>query len=168
MFKIIKSKFENTLKEKICGFVGDLSNMETAYIFKEFFDRTLDINNYDSRSDNRFVNISKRENYLFNSTINGIEKADLIFLVGTNPRYEATILNARIRKAYLNNNTKIISLNDVGDLTYPYESLDGQTQSLNDVLEEKHNLSNDIINSKKPMIIIGESLLRTKSSECLL
>ena len=47
-----------------------------------------------------FLDISKRENYLFNSTINGIEESDFILLVGTNPRYEATILNARIRKSY--------------------------------------------------------------------
>ena len=65
----------------------------------------------------------------FNHFFKGGEEADLIFIAGSNPRYEATILNARIRKAYLNNNTKIISLNDVGDLTYPYQSLDGQTQT---------------------------------------
>ncbi len=167
VYKIIKSKFENTPKEKICGFVGDLTNMETSYIFKEFFDRTIDTKNYESRSDNRFINNSKRENYLFNSSINGIEEADLIFIAGANPRYEATILNARIRKAYLNNNTKIISLNDVGDLTYPYQSLDGQTQTLNNILEGNHDISNEIVNSKKPLIILGESLLRLKSSEFL-
>ncbi len=167
VYKIIKSKFENTSKEKVCGFVGDLTNMETSYIFKEFFDRTIDTKNYESRSDNRFINTSKRENYLFNSSINGIEEADLIFISGANPRYEATILNARIRKAYLNNNTKIISLNDVGDLTYPYQSLDGQTQTLNNILEGNHEVSKEIINSKKPIIIIGESLLRLKSSEYL-
>ena len=59
----------------------------------------------------------------------------MIFLIGTNPRYEATILNARIRKSYLNNNTKVISLNDLGDLTFPYESLDGQTQTLKNIFE---------------------------------
>ena len=167
VYKIIKSKIENTSKEKICGLVGDLTNMETTYIFKEFFDRTLDINNYESRSDNRYLDIKKRENYLFNSTINGIEDADLIFLIGTNPRYEATILNARIRKAYLNNKTKIISLNDLGDLTYPYESLDGQTQSVKDIFSGNNEISNKIISSKKPLIIIGESLLNANSSEYL-
>ena len=167
VYKIIKSRFENTTKEKICGFVGDLTNMETTYIFKEFFDRTLDTKNYESRSDNRYLNISKRENYLFNSSINGIEEADLIFLIGTNPRYEATILNARIRKSYLNNNTKIYSLNENGDLTYPYESLDGETQTLKNILEGSHDLSKKIINSKKPMIIIGESLLRLNYAEFL-
>ena len=167
VYKIIKSKFVNTTKEKICGFVGDLINMETSYIFKELFERTIDTNNYESRSDNRFINISKRENYIFNSSLNGIEEADLIFLIGTNPRYEGTILNARIRKSYLNNNTKIYSLNENGDLTYPYESLDGHTQTLRNIFEGSHDLSKNIINSKKPMIIIGESFLRLNSAEIL-
>ena len=167
VYKIIKSKFENTSKEKVCGFVGDLTNMETGYIFKEFFDRTLDIKNYESRSDNRFIDTEERENYLFNSSINGIEESDLIFLIGTNPRYEATILNARIRKSYLNNNTKIISLNDLGDLTYPYESLDGQTQLLKDIFDGNNEISKQIINANKPMIILGESLLNSNSSRYL-
>ncbi len=165
VYKIIKSKIENTTKEKVCGFVGDLSNMETGYIFKEFFDRTLDTQNYESRSDNRFVDTNKRENYLFNSTINGIEESDFIFLIGTNPRYEATILNARIRKSYLNNNTKIVSLNDLGDLTFPYESLDGKTQTLKDIFDGKHDLSKQIISANKPMVILGESLLNLNSSK---
>ena len=165
VYKIIKSKFENTSKERICGFVGDLTNMETSYIFKEFFDRTLDINNYESRSDNRYLDLSERENYLFNSSINGIEESDLIFLIGTNPRYEATILNARIRKSFLNNNTKIISLNELGDLTYPYESLDGQTQTLKEIFDGNHEISKLISNASKPMIVLGESFLNLNSSK---
>jgi NADH-quinone oxidoreductase subunit G len=167
VYKIIKSKLENATKDKICGLVGDLSNMETGYIFKEFFDRTLDSKNYESRADNKYVNIDHRENYLFNSTINGIEDSDLIFLAGCNPRYEATILNARIRKAYINNNTKIISLNDVGDLTYPYKNLDGQTQTIKNIFSGNDEISKEIINAEKPIIIIGESLLNLKSSNYL-
>ncbi|WP_440654291.1 NADH-quinone oxidoreductase subunit NuoG [Candidatus Pelagibacter sp. HIMB1506] len=167
VYKIIKSKLENTSKEKVCGFVGDLTNMETAYIFKEFFDRTVETDNYESRSDNRYINISKRENYLFNSSINGIEDADLILLLGANPRYEATILNARIRKSYLNNSTRIVSLNDCGDLTYPYESLDGQTKTIKEILDDTHKLSKEIESAKKPMIIIGESLLRLENAQYL-
>jgi len=136
--------------------------MEAGFILKEFFDRTLDSNKYESRSAQSFIDISSRENYLFNSTINGIEESDLILLIGTNPRFEATILNARIRKAYLNNNTKIISLNDVGDLTYPYEILDGKTQSIKNIFENKNNVSKNILDSKKPLIILGESFLKLK------
>ncbi|MDC0078697.1 NADH-quinone oxidoreductase subunit NuoG [Candidatus Pelagibacter sp.] len=167
VYKIIKSKFENTSNEKICGFVGDLTNMETSYIFKEFFDRTLDTDNYEFRPDNRFIDTSRRENYLLNTSINGIEESDLVFLIGTNPRYEGTILNARIRKSYLSNNTKIISLNDLGDLTYPYMSLDGQTETLKNIFNDNHEISKKIKDAKKPMIILGESLLNLDSSKYL-
>ena len=167
VYKIIKSKIENTNKEKICGFVGDLINMEASFIFKEFFERTINTKKYESRSSEIFIDNSKRENYLFNSTINGIEESDLILMIGTNPRFEATILNSRIRKAYLSNNTKIISLNNIGDLTYPYQSLDGKTQTIKDIIENKNEISKNIIDSKKPMIILGESFLRSQSAEYL-
>ena len=167
VYKIIKSKIENTDNKKICGFVGDLSNMEASFIFKEFLERTINTKNYESRSIKTFIDSSIRENYIFNSKINGIEEADLILMIGTNPRYEATMINARIRKAFLNNNTKIISLNNVGDLTYPYESLDGNTQTIKDIFENNNELSKKIINSKKPLIIIGESFLRIRSAEYL-
>ena len=167
VYNIIKSKIENSNKENICGFVGDLTNMETSFILKEFFERTLNSKKYDSRNTDRFVDNSSRENYLFNSTINGIEETDLIFLIGANPRFEATMLNARIRKAYLNNKTKIVSLNDVGDLTYPYEVLDGNTQTIKDTIENNNELSKKILQAKKPMIIIGESLLNLESSSFL-
>ena len=167
VFKIIKSKIQNTNKEKICGFVGDLTNMEASFIFKEFFDRTIDINNYDSRSKQSFIDNTVRENYLFNSTINGIEETDLILLIGTNPRFEATMLNARIRKSYLNNNTKVVSLNDLGDLTYPYQILNGKAQTVKDIIENKNEISSLIIQSKKPMIVIGESFFNLKSSKDL-
>jgi len=165
VFKIIKSRIENTPKNKIGGFVGDLTNMETSFIFKEFFVRSIESDCYDFRTSNRFIDDDERENYIFNSSINGIEQSDLIFLIGTNPRYEATILNARIRKSFVNNNTKVISLNDIGNLTYPYESLDGLTKTLKDILENKHKLSNILKSSKKPMIIIGESFFNLKSSK---
>ncbi len=167
VYKIIKSKIENSNKEKICGFVGDLTNMETSFIFKEFLERTINTKKYDFRPTKRFIDNSKRENYLFNSSINGVEEADFILLIGTNPRFEATMLNARIRKAFVNNKTKIISLNDVGELTYDYESLDGKTQTIKDIIDNNHKISTEIINSKNPMIILGESFQKVKSADYL-
>jgi NADH-quinone oxidoreductase subunit G len=167
VYKIIKSKFNNSTKDKISGFVGDLSNMEAAYIFKELFDRTFNSKNYESRSSSRFIDISERQNYIFNSKINGIDDSDLIFLIGANPRFESTILNARIRKAYVNNKTKVISLNEVGNLTYPYQSLDGQTKTLVDIFTGENKVSNDVLNSKKPLIVLGESLFKSQSANYL-
>jgi NADH-quinone oxidoreductase subunit G len=165
VFNIIESKLKNTNKEKICGISGDLINMETLYIFKEFFNKTLESNNVESRNEHTYLNPNKRENYLFNSTINGIEESDFILLIGTNPRYEATILNARIRKSYLQNKTKIISLNNVGDLTFPYENLNGEIENIKEIIEDKHYVSSLIKEAKKPLIIIGQSALKSKSAK---
>ena len=139
--------------------------METLYIFKEFFNKHLNSKNLEFRNDYVYINPEKRENYLFNSSINGIEESDFIFLIGTNPKFEATILNARIRKAYLKNKTKIISLNNVGDLTYPYTKLDGSTDIIKEIISDQHDISSIIKEAKKPLIIFGQSSLSLKSSK---
>ena len=162
---IIKGKVEETNSDKICGLTGDLTNMETLFIFKEFFNKCLNSKNLESRNDHVYLNPEKRENYLFNSNINGIEESDFIFIIGSNPRYEATILNARIRKAYLDNKTKIVSLNNVGDLTYPYDFLKGKTEDIKEIIEDKHPLSNIIKESKKPLIMLGQSVLASNSGK---
>ena len=85
-------------------------------------------------------------------------------LIGTNPRFEATILNSRIRKAYLSNKTEIYSLGDVGDLTYPYKVLDKSTKTIKDICNSTHKISEIVNKSKKPLFIIGQSALKIKSS----
>jgi NADH-quinone oxidoreductase subunit G len=162
-YEIIVKKINKTSPEKIACFTGDLTNMETMYVAKEFFDKTIKSKNLECRSDHVYVNNNIRSNYIFNSNINGIEESDLIILVGTNPRYEATILNARIRKSFLKNKTEIYSVGDVGDLTYPYKALSSSTKIIKDICDNNHEISNKIINAKKPMVIIGQSALKLKS-----
>ena len=139
--------------------------METLYCIKEFFNTTIKSRNLDSRSDFFYINNENRQNYIFNVGLNGIEDSDLIVLIGTNPRYEATILNLKIRKSYLKNKTDIYSLGDLGDLTYPYKIVDTNTETIKNIVENKNDLSNKIINAKKPLIIIGQSALKIKSSK---
>ena len=162
VYNIIKEKINSTESTKICGFTGDLINMETLYIFKEFFNKSLNSKNLESRSNHAYLNPEKRENYLFNSSINGIEESDFIFLIGTNPRFEATILNARIRKSYLKNKTEIISLNNIGDLTYPYKKLEGNIDTIKEIINDQHEISTKIKEAKKPIIIFGQSALEFK------
>ena len=163
-YEILKDKIKNTVSEKIAGITGDLTNMETMYSVKEFFDKILKSKYLDSRSEDIFLNLSDRENYLFNSSINGIEESDLIILIGTNPRFEATMLNARIRKSYLNNKTKIYSFGNAGDLTYDYKIIDNTTTELNNIFEKKGDLYQVLKNSKSPLIIFGESFMKLKSA----
>ena len=164
-YKKIVEKIKETPSDKIGGLTGDLTNMETLFIVKDFFHKTVKSSNLDCRSEEFYLNHSNRNNYLFNSTINGIEESDLIVLIGANPRYEATILNARIRKSYLKNNTEIYSLGDIGNLTYPYKILDNKTDTIKQIIENNNELSDKIKNSNKPIIIIGQSALRLKSGK---
>ena len=161
----IVEKIKKSPPEKIAGITGDLTNMETLYIVKEFFQKTIKSKNLESRSDDFYVNNDDRQNYIFNSTINGIEESDLIILVGTNPRYEATILNARIRKSFVKNKTEVYSFGDIGNLTYPYKILENRTETIKDIIENKNEISDKIKNAKKPIVIIGQSALKLKSGK---
>ncbi len=164
-FHFLVEKIKKSAPEKIAGVTGDLTNMETMYIAKEFFNKTVKSKNLESRTENYYVNTSDRKNYIFNSSINGLEESDLIVLIGTNPRYEATILNARIRKSYLKNKTEVYSFGNIGDLTYPYKILGNKTELIKDVIESKNELSEKIINAKKPIIILGQSALKLASGK---
>ena len=168
-WKLAYSKIAEVIKEtpseKIAGLSGDLTNMETLFILKEFFQRTIKSNNLESRANDFYVNINDRHNYIFNSKLNGIEECDLILLIGVNPRYEATILNSRIRKASIKNKIEIFSLGDVGDLTYSYKILDNKTDVIKDIIEQKNELSEKIINSKKPIVILGQSALKVNTGK---
>ena len=160
----IFEKISETQSDKIAALTGDMTNMETMFALKDFFEKTIRSENLDSRSDNFYVNTSERENFIFNSKIEGIEESDLIILVGANPRFEATILNSRIRKNYIKNKTQIYSLGDVGDLTYPYKILENSTKTIKDIVNHTHKISEEIYNSKKPIFIIGQSALKLNSS----
>ena len=159
---VIIKKFNETESSKIAGHLGDLVSLETTLAFKKFFG-LLESKNLEFREKKFYINPEDKMNYLFNSTINGIEKSDLILLVGCNPRHEATILNARIRKAFTKNRTPIFSIGDPGDQTYEYKVIGENTQTIKDIIEEKHEFNKVFNDAKKPLIIIGESALELSS-----
>ncbi len=162
-YKKIKEKILKTSPDKIVGLTGDMTNMETMFIVKNLFQKTLNSSYLDSRPNHTYINFENRSNYLFNSRIEGIEESDLILLIGTNPRFEATILNSRIRKTYLKNKIEIFSLEDVGDLTYPYKVLENNSKVINKIIKNEHDLSNKIASAVKPIIILGQSILNSKN-----
>ena len=163
VYKKIVEKISKSSPEKIVGLTGDMTNMETLFICKLLFEKTFNSKFLDSRSENTYVNFENRCNYIFNSTIEGIEETDLLILIGTNPRFEATILNSRIRKSYLKNKTEIFSLENIGDLTYPYKVLENDIKVINKIIKNEHELSDKITSSKKPIIILGQSILNSNN-----
>src|SRR6185295_2937526 len=100
-----------------------------------------------------------RASYLFNSTISGIDKADVILLVGTNPRWESPVLNARIRKRHLSGRCPVASVGPAVDLTYPVERLGAGPATLRDLAEGKGAFAQTLKNAKNPLIIVGMGAL---------
>jgi NADH-quinone oxidoreductase subunit G len=145
--------------------VGDLADLEMVYSFKSFFEKCIGSTNLECRQDRIYINPQERMNYIFNSSIKGIEDSDFILLVGTNPRLEATILNARIRKAYIKSKLRIYSIGDIGDLTYPYKNIGSNTSIIKEIVTGSHEISHKIKKSKKPIVIIGDSALYGESGK---
>ena len=159
---LLVDKIHSVQPTEIAGHIGDMINMENALSFKKFF-KILKSENLEFREKNFYINSDEKMNYIFNSSIAGIEDADLILLVGTNPRHEASILNARIRKTFVQKKIPIFSIGDSGDLTYDYEIIGNNTEDIKKIINKEHDFSQKLLSAKKPIIIIGESALELKS-----
>ena len=161
---LIVDKIQSTKAEEIAGHLGDMVNMENALAFKKLF-KILKSNNLEFREKKFYINSTDKINYIFNSSIKGIEDSDLILLIGTNPRHEATILNARIRKTSVQKNVPIYSIGNPGDLTYDYQIIGSKTDDIKKIISKDHEFSKKLLSAKKPIIIIGESALELKSGK---
>ncbi len=157
-------KIQSIQPDEIAGHIGDMINMENALGFKKLFN-IFKSKNLEFREKNYYINSEQKINYIFNSTISGIEDSDLILLIGSNPRHEATILNARIRKTFAQKKVPIFSIGDPGDLTYNYEIIGNKTDDIKKIVNNEHEFSKKILAAKKPIIIIGESALELKSGK---
>ncbi len=159
-FQKIKEEFSKTVR--IGGLIGELTDLETIYALKNFLVTFSGSASIDFRQKDFYIDPSHPSNYLFNTSIANLDHADLILLVGANPRLEATMINARIRKNFINNQTEIYSIGDPGDQTYKINYLGDNLNILKDIENDKSIFSEKIKLSKKPIIIIGESVLNVK------
>ena len=103
--------------------------------------------------------VDVRSNYLFNCTIPGVEKADVILLVGTNPRHEAAVLNSRIRKSWLHTGLEVGFIGERTDTTYGYEYLGDSAKALSDFVAGKGVFADKFKEAKRPLIIVGSALV---------
>ncbi|NXP88635.1 NDUS1 oxidoreductase, partial [Passerina amoena] len=109
-----------------------------------------------------------RSNYLLNTKIAGVEEADVLLLVGTNPRFEAPLFNARIRKSWLHNDLQVALVGCPVDLTYRYEHLGESPQILQEIASGKHAFSKVLDNAKKPMVVVGSTALQRSDGAAIL
>jgi NADH-quinone oxidoreductase subunit G len=153
----VASKIASTSSSRIAALAGDLVDAETLFAYKDLFSK-LGVQLYDCRQRGEaFAGIGDPAVWRFNQGIASIDEADCIVLVGSNPRLEASVLNARIRKRWLASGLPIATVGDVGDLTYPVVSLGNNPNILSSLAEGTHSFVTELAKSQKPLFIIGET-----------
>ena len=152
---------------QIAAIAGDMADCESMTLLKELM-YLLGSENIDCRQDGAKIDPTTRAGYLFNSTISGIDHADAILLLGTNPRREAPVLNARIRKRYVAGGIRIASIGDDVDLTYPYENLGNNVSILKNLSVGKGDFAKILKSAEHPMLIIGQGALSRNDGAAIL
>jgi NADH-quinone oxidoreductase subunit G len=155
-FALIAEKI-NGKADKLAAIAGDLVCAEGQFALKSLMD-TLGSPNLDCRQDGAKLS-GPRANYLFNSSIAGIEDADALLIIGSNPRLEAPVLNARIRKRWTMGNFPVAVIGEPADLTYDAETIGAGADTLNDMVAGKHAFADVLKNAARPMIVLGQGAL---------
>ena len=109
-----------------------------------------------------------RSSYIFNPTIAGIEAADALMIIGSNPRFEAAVMNARIRKRERQGNFPIGLIGDKLDLRYPYTYLGAGSDTLSQLLDGKNEFFEVLKKAEKPLILVGQAALVGQNGEAIL
>ncbi|MCO5730642.1 NADH-quinone oxidoreductase subunit NuoG [Rhizobium sp. SSA_523] len=167
-FAAIKGAVSATTGARIGAIAGDLASVEEMYALKELL-TALGSQNMDCRQDGAKLDPSLgRASYLFNPTIQGIEDADALLLIGANPRYEASILNARIRKRWRRGNFPIGVIGEASDLRYTYDYLGAGPETLNDLVNGSNSFLEILRKAERPMIVLGPGALTRDDGDSVL
>ncbi len=153
-FAALAARMENLPGERMAFILGDLVDAETMVLVRELAER-LGCPNVDCRQDGARLEGRVRAEYLFNTTIAGIEQADFCLLVGTNPRWEAPLVNARLRKRWRMGGFRVARIGAPFDLTYPVEDLGEGPETLRAIAEGKHEICEALKAAERPMLVLG-------------
>jgi NADH-quinone oxidoreductase subunit G len=158
-FEAIAAKVKAATPGRIGAVVGDLATVEEMYALKDLLTR-LKVTNLDANQDGApFRPDWGRAAYRFNATIAGIERADGLLIVGSNPRREASVLNARIRKRWRAGKFPIALIGEKVDLTYPYDYLGAGPETLAGLTGGKLGFAATLKKCERPLVIIGAGAL---------
>ena len=167
-FRAIAAKLNGMAGDKIGAIAGSMASVEEMMALKGLM-TALGSGNMDARQDGSVLTSAMgRAAYLFNASIEGIEEADAILIVGSNPRMEAAVLNARIRKAWLAGNTRIAVIGEQADLKYGYDYLGAGADILADLADGKGAFFDSLKSAEKPLILIGQGAINHDDGEAVL
>lgn len=153
-FAVVAARMQGVAGARIGAIAGDQCNAESMMALKDMM-AALGSGNVDCRQDGAKLDATRREFYLFNTTIEGIEEADALLMIGANPRREAPVLNARIRKRWNSGALAVGLVGEAVDLTYPYEYIGAGPESLSKL----GGFAEVLKAAKKPMLVLGQGAL---------
>jgi NADH-quinone oxidoreductase subunit G len=165
-FDAIATRLKGLDGSKIAGIAGDLVDAEAMLAFKDLL-TGLGSANLDCRQDGAKLP-AERAGYLFNTTIAGIDRADVVLFIGTNPRAEAPLINARFRKRYLLGGFKAAAVGPTLDLTFPVIQLGEGPEVLTDLADGNHSWIETLKGAKNPMIVVGQGALAREDGAAVL
>jgi len=152
---VVAAKLNAAPADRIGVVAGDLQDAESMKAALDLF-RALGSANTDCRQDGAALGVGPREGWLFNSGLQGIENADAVLIVGANPRSEAPLLNARLRKAWLAGKTEIGLIGEQAALTFDYNWLGAGSKTLGKLPKAAVDFLNK---AERPAIIVGSGAL---------
>ena len=158
-FRAIATRFRATTPDRIGAVAGELVDAESVFALKALMG-ALGSTNLECRTDGAALDASRRDFYLFNTTIAGIDQADAALIIGSNPRLEAPVINARIRKRHVQGRFPIGRIGPAGvDLTYPHQHLGDGPAAIRALLDGSHPFAATLKAAKNPMVILGRDAL---------
>ncbi|WKA31638.1 NADH-quinone oxidoreductase subunit NuoG [Bradyrhizobium roseum] len=157
-FAAIAAKTARIDGKRIGAIAGDLAAVEEMFALKELLSK-CGSSNLAVQGGDAFDPALGRASYIFNPTIAGIEQADALLIIGSNPRREAAVLNARIRKRWRTGQLKVGVIGPNADLTYDYDYLGAGTDTLTDLASGKHSFIDVLKGAKNPIVLVGAGSL---------
>ncbi len=166
-FRVATRRLGDCPGDKMAFIIGDMVDAETMTAVRDLAD-ALECPNVDCRQDGAKVGEGASAGWRFNTTIAGIEEADALLLVGTNPRWEASLVNARIRKRWLQGGFKVGLVGEAVDLTYDYQHIGASPDELKAIAEGDHPFAEVLKGAERPMVIVGSGALARPDGAAIL
>ena len=166
-FSAVADRLKATSGDRIAAIAGDQACAESMMALRDLM-AAIESPHVDCRQDGAKLDANVRASYLFNTTIAGIEDADACLLIGTNPRWEAALVNARLRKRYLAGGFRVFMIGSDVDLTFPVESLGAGSDTLASVANGTHAALSTLTAAERPMLILGQGALARSDGAAVL
>jgi NADH-quinone oxidoreductase subunit G len=167
-FAAVAQRVKRAMPQRIGVIAGDLATVEEMFAMKRLMELFVSPN-MDCRQDGtRLDPTAGRASYIFNPTIAGIEDADAVLIVGSNPRHEAAVLNARIRKRWRRGDLPVGLVGERVDLTYAYDYLGAGPDTLREVAQGERAFGKLLVEAKRPLILVGQGALTRADGAAIL